>query len=89
MPERNTQSAIMGYICAFTLAPAAPLLEDDPDDPEPAVLAASPLEVRVVCSPLAPTLGVAVAGLERPRLARFTPLAIVEVVTQFEDEGVL
>lgn len=76
---------IMGYACAFTLAPTAPLLVF-PDDPESAVLAAMPLVVRVVCSPV---VGAVAAAAETPRLARATPLAIVEVVTQFEDEGVV
>ena len=84
MPERSAQSVIMGYACAFTLAPTAPLVF--PDDPESAVLAAMPLVVRVVCSPV---VGAVVAAAETPRLARATPLAIVEVVTQFEDEGVV
>jgi len=84
MPERSAQSAIMGYAWAFTLAPIAPLLVFA-DDPEPAVLAAAPLPVRVVCSPVVGVVAAAVI----PRLARATSLAIVEVVTQFEDEGVV
>jgi len=88
MPERSAQSVIMGYACAFTLAPTAPLLvfPDDPESAVLAVLAAMPLVVRVVCSPV---VGAVVAAAETPRLARATPLAIVEVVTQFEDEGVV
>lgn len=84
MPERSAQSAIMGYACAFTLTPAAALLLL-PDEVEPAVLAALPLAVPVVCSPV---VGPAAAAVI-PRLARATPLAIVDVVTQFEDEGVV
>jgi len=87
MPERSAQSVIMGYACAFTLAPTAPLVfPDDPESAVLAVLAAMPLVVRVVCSPV---VGAVAAAAETPRLARATPLAIVEVVTQFEDEGVV
>ena len=90
MPERSAHRAIIGYACAFTLAPAVPLLVVPPDefadDPEAAVLAAMPLVVRVVWSPV---VGAAAAAAETPRLARATPLAIVEVVTQFEDDGVV
>ena len=68
------------------MAPTAPLLVL-PEDPELelAVLAAMPLVVRVVCGPV---VGAA-AAVEAPRFPRRTPLEIEEVVTQFEDEGVL
>jgi len=91
----------MGYACEFTLILLAALLWVEL--PAVLVLEGSelvepPVDVPLVDVPVAVTLpaplvvllvaAAAPAAPETPRAARLTPLAIEEVVTQFEEEGV-